>query len=68
MLNFDKLGFIEHFVRTNQVLKKVFIQLFQKVGALRVAEPRGLSETAFSFCKAFSFVPILAKEKASNKS
>ena len=48
--------------------QKKFCPTFSKVGALRVAEPRGLSETAFSFCKAFSFVPILAKEKASNKS
>jgi hypothetical protein len=30
------------------------------------ARPRGVSaKMAFSFCKAFSFVPLVAKEKAS---
>ena len=41
---------------------KKFCPAFSKAGARRAGE------TAFSFCKAFSFGPFSSKEKASNKS
>ena len=41
----------------------VFVHLFQKVVRVWGAEPR---VTAFSFRKAFSFVPAIPKEKASS--
>jgi hypothetical protein len=46
-----------------QHVARLFCVAFSKATARRVGE-----KTAFSFCKAFSFVPIASKEKASIKS
>jgi hypothetical protein len=59
----DKLGFSEHYVRTDQTIKKVFWLLFlKKVTARRAGE-----KTPFLFCQAFFFVAILPKKKALQK-
>ena len=56
----DKLGFISVFALHQSIVLRRFF---------KSDRPRGVSaKTAFSFCKAFSFVPLVAKEKASNKS
>jgi hypothetical protein len=50
----NKLGFIAHYVRTNQTIKKVFWLLFlKKVTARRAGE-----KTPFLFCQAFFFAAI----------
>ena len=50
---------------------KVFARLFQKAAQLRARSPCRLRRgetplSAFSFCLAFSFVPVASKEKAEN--
>ena len=53
------------------MLLKVLIKLFQKFAQSRARSPCRLRRgetpfTAFSFCLAFSFVPVASKEKAEN--